>query len=266
MFLSLLKRQMLRYDGVMDRKPLRLIVEDEIDGKPISLDCVPLSLLREFAKEAEQFLRGSEAESADDEIVVKVETGSLAVEEIHPSQDSAYRDVVLLEASNDVANIDQVRASIVLKWQRKAQAKSTRRYGITDGVSVVWVNHNTSYFASDHSMWLPVTRKIVGEIQDMGGARKANIHIATRNGILVVAADQKILAEEKDNRLYKKVLISIAAEENTATGELRHPRLIRFESYAPSSQSESMERMKSVGSDVWKDVDAVDWVRRNREG
>jgi len=241
------------------------VVEDEIDGEPISLKHVPLVLLREFAKEAEQFLRGSDRGAADDEVVVKVESGSLAVEEVHPSQDSAYRDIVLLEASSDVANIDPVRASVILKWQRKAQAKSTRKYGITDGLSIVWVNHNTSYYASDHSMWLPVTRKIVGEIQDMGGARKANIHIATQDGILVVAADQKILAEEKDNRLYKKVLISIAAEENTITGELRHPRLIRFESYSPNLQSEAMERMKRAGHDAWQGVDAVDWVRRNRE-
>ncbi|MCW0388796.1 hypothetical protein NB722_003335 [Xanthomonas sacchari] len=250
----------------MDRKPLRIIVEDEIDGQPISLQRVPLHLIREFAKEAEQFLRGGGGDCADEDLLVKVESGSLAVEEVCPSLDSAYRDLALLEVSSDVANIDQVRASVILKWQRKSQASSSRKYRITDGARAIWISHNTSFFASDHSMWLPVTRKIVGEIQDMGGTKKANIHIATSDGVLIVAADQKTLAEEKDNRLYKKVLISIAAEQNTVTKELRHPRLIRFETYSPMIQSESMERMKQVGADAWKDVDAVNWVRRNREG
>lgn len=250
----------------MDRKPLRISVEDVIEGESISLQHVPLTLLKDFAREVEQFLRGSEDSAAHENLLVKVETGSLVFEPIHQQSDAFYRDLVVLEATNDVASVDPKRAEIVIKWQKKASAAPQRKYFVSDGTMSLRVTKDTFYFASDRDLWVPVKRKIVGDVQDMGGARKPNVHLVTSRGRLTLAADHQTLASEKTNRLYKRVLVSFVAEENIVTGELRGLKLIRFENYAPSIDSDSMRKMAKAGAQAWEETDAVDWVRRHREG
>jgi len=250
----------------MDRKPLRISVEDVIDGEKISLNHVPLTLLKDFAREVEQFLRGSEDHGTQENLMVKVETGSLVLEPIHQQSDALYRDMAVLESTNDVASLDPKRAEIVIKWQKKASAAPQRKYFIADGIRSLRVTKDTFYFASDHDQWVPVKRKIVGDVQDMGGSRKPNVHLVTSRGRLTLAADHQTLANEKTNRLYKRVLVSFVAEENVVTGELRGMKLLRFENYAPSIDSDSMRRMAEAGAQAWEGMDAVDWVRRHREG
>ncbi len=250
----------------MDRKPLRISVEDVIEGEKISLDHVPLSLLKDFAREVEQFLRGSEDTATHENLIVKVETGSLVLEPLHQQSDALYRDMAVLEATRDVSSLDPKRAEIVIKWQKKASAAPERQYFICDSDRLLRVTKDTFYFASDHDLWVPVKRKIVGEVQDMGGVRKPNIHLITSRGRLTLAADHKTLANEKTNRLYKRALVSFVAEENIVTGELRGLKLIRFENYSPAIDSDSMRKMSAAGAESWEGIDAVDWVRRHREG
>lgn len=249
----------------MNRKPLRIWVEDEIDGQSISLEHVPLSLLKDFARDAEQFLKGSDDEVTDEDLLVRVRTGSLEVQPIREQWPSVYRDIAVLEANHDVSAIDVKRAEVVLRWQKKATGK--RRYFATDGITTIVVSEMTAFFASDSSLWMPVKRKIVGEVQDMGGVRKANVHLKTRRGGMVIASDHKTLAQEKDNRLYKTVLVTVSAEENLVTGALRNARLISFHDYRPSLDSPAYRAMHEAGEKAWGDVtSSSDWVRRHREG
>ncbi|REC87103.1 hypothetical protein DXT57_07835 [Stenotrophomonas maltophilia] len=249
----------------MDRDPLRIWVDDEIDGESVSLDRVPLSLLRDFSSEVAQFLRGDD-NPPDETLIVKVENGSFAVVTVAEQTLGVYRDIALLNSSQDVSSIDPKRAKIVLKWQQQATAHKARRYCISDGTRTVFVNHNSQFFTSEQSLWVKVRRKIVGEVQDIGGAKKPNVHLLTQNGVVYIDSDHQTLAEEKTNRLYKRVLVSVVAEENVATGEMRNPTLLKFEDYSPDVDAAGLREMQVEGGKAWAGVDSVAWVRRLREG
>lgn len=254
------------YDRAMDRGPLRIWIDDEVDGKSISPDCVPLNLLKDFSTDVVQFLRGSEENIPEEKLLVKVGSGSFAVTTLHEQSPDVYRDIALLNASADIGAIDPKRAKIVSKWQQKAASNVTRRYFISDGFHTVAVTHNTRFFSSEQRLWVKVKRKIVGEVQDLGGAKNVNVHLLTRNGIIRIDSDYETLARETTNRLYKCVLVSVEAEENVTTGELRNPKLVRFEDYAPAVNAPGLREMQAEGGKAWAGVDSVNWVRRLREG
>lgn len=253
---------MARMEG---ERTIRICIFDTVDGNPVSPAAVPLSLLKEFAKDAEDLIRGSEAESTGP-IVVSIDAGSLELNPISSVPDSFYRDIAFLESHTDVSAIDQKRGEVILRWQRNASKCPGRRYSMIDskhGHAVV-ISKSTRYFERDASRWVRVRRRILGDVVSMGGATRSNIHIRTKDGLVVVQSNNELLAEEKENHLYKKCLITIIGEENLDTGELRQVKLVRFEPYAPALREDITNRMRASGERAWGGVDSVEWTRKNR--
>jgi len=60
-------------------------------------------------------------------------------------------------------------------------------------------------------------------------------------------------------------LLTVKAEENIETGDLRKLQLIGFKEYLPSTQSISFYKMQQAGSLAWSEIkDAAQWVREHR--
>jgi len=80
------------------------------------------------------------------------------------------------------------------------------------------------------AQWAKVNWRLVGEVVFIGGEKVPRIHLLTkRHGELAIGADKKLLAEEASNYLYKDVLATVSAEENSETGELRNLWLLWWE-------------------------------------
>jgi hypothetical protein len=248
------------------RPTIQISVHDEIDGAEVSPDAVPIDLLKEFAGEVEAFLGGSDAKDAGP-LIVSVQKGSLALRQESPASDRLHWDIGVLESSKDVSGVDPKRAGIVLKWQRRADAQPNRRYSISDverGHSFV-VSRSTTYFRKAADLWVSVQRKVLGEVVDMGGTKKPNVHLRLADGtMLLIGADHDRLASERENRLYQRCLLRITAEENVDTGEIRSARLIAFEDYAPQIRQGILDTMRANGSEAWAGIDAVAWTRDRR--
>jgi len=246
----------------MNSRNLRIWVEDEINGKPISPEHVPLGLLRKFTQDVERLLKGSAGIYL--EPIAKIENGSLALECHYEPDVSFIHDMMLAEASEDVSGMDTKRAEVITNWQRETSASSSRKYHVRLDEKEFVVNSDTRYFTSESGCWVKVTRKIYGKILAMGG-KTPNIHVLLNNETLVIASDQKTLSEEKENWLYKYTLLTIKAEENIDTGDLRKLQLISFEEYSPSTESMSFQKMQEAGTLAWNGVkDAAQWVRGHR--
>ena len=247
------------------RLPVLISVHDEVDGKSIGPNRVPIELLREFTRDVEAFLRGSE--STLDHSIVRIVDGSLG---IVPQEltESLRHDLAVLEGALDLSSIDPARARVVLKWQRTAKRCPTRRYLLADNERghVSAITADSQFYVRNAGMWVPVKRRILGEIEDMGGASSPNIHVLTTSGKVIVQASKEQIAEQRENKVYKRCLITILAEEHLRTGELRNVRLLSFDDYAPQIRDESIAKLRESGAIAWNGVDADDWVRKHRGG
>jgi len=170
----------------MNNRNLRIWIEDEIDGKPISPEHVPLSLLKKFTQDVEKLLKGSGEGYL--EPVVKIEHGSIALEPYDNYQTNAsfIHDIALAASSEDVSAMDAKRAEVITGWQREANTFGSRKYHVRFNEKEFTINNNTRYSTSEHGCWVTVTRKIYGKIMDMGG-KKPNIHVLLNNEIIVIS-------------------------------------------------------------------------------
>lgn len=115
--------------------------------------------------------------------------------------------------------------------------------------------------------WVKVEKYLFGEVTDMRGTHKANVHIKLDDSgkVLRIGTDQDYLHDQEENRLYRKVLVRVEADQHFKTGELRNLRLLSFENYKPRYDEDALKRFTEAGSKAWADVpDAAGWVRELR--
>ena len=78
---------------------------------------------------------------------------------------------------------------------------------------------------------------------------------------------ENFLREQKENYLYRKVQIHVAAQENVKSGELREVRLISFVGKGPSYDEAELEAAIAKGTAAWASVpDSVAWLEDVRGG
>jgi hypothetical protein len=248
------------------RNTLKFAVSDKVDDQDVGPSRISLALLGEFQRDVAEFLRGDNKEVDPAQVMVSIESGSLAlVASGLVAAVGLWRDVDYLEQSSSLFALDSKRAAVVLRWQTAAQANPHRKYvlfNVSDG-PLLKVD-NTSEFKKENNAWVGVEKYVHGKITDMGGQSRPNIHIRLDNGRTIrVDASQDQLAQGEKNRLYRDELLHISAEENLVTGELRNMRLIAFESHQPQYNEAEFQLMVERGTRAWSNV-GDDWLESIR--
>lgn len=255
----------------MDAQALTFSLIDTSSGFEATPDRVRLEALTDFTSDVSSLLRGTQREVDPGQLDVAVRAGSVAIETAPiVAAPTLFRDLLRLVESELLDQIDARRRDVIERWQKVARQ--------TPGVSfrinapflprAVHVDDRTDYRADDADQWVMVERYITGEIQDLGGAKKANAHIRLPGGaLLAVATERKVLQEDSQNRLYKQAMLRIRARYNVLTRELRDARLIEFVEYEPRFDPAEMERLTRRGALAWRDVgSAAEWVEALRGG
>lgn len=119
---------------------------------------------------------------------------------------------------------------------------------------------------------MPVNPPIASEhLRSAGGwpdrDPAANVHLLNEDSgkKLVATSSENFLREQKENYLYRKVQIHVAAQENLKTNELKDVRLISFIGQGPSYDETELEAAIDKGTTAWADVpDSVAWLRSVR--
>ena len=206
----------------------------------ITPQTIGLHLFNQFNAEVEDLIVGSQRALKLTEANVRVEEGSYRQKVVLTAAllASFGPDLQRLNRQDSLGEIDPERAKIIQRWQ--ARAKSDQ--GLQDEVRAageapakVQVTTSTDYHVGKTTPWVAVEQYLFGRIVDMGGAQKANVHLAVEGTgrIQIVGAGEELLREQKENRLYHKALLRVRAEQHSRTGELRNIRLIDFEEYDP---------------------------------
>lgn len=248
---------------------LRFILDDRIDDVKVGPSRVPLGLLKQFQQDVGEFLAGSDREVDPLKAIVAVEEGSMAfaVTGLLVAT-KLWQDVSSLRASENLALVDPKRAEVVERWQAAALKYPNRSYALATSLADVSIriDRESDYRNQFRAAWVPVEKYLTGQITDLGGTSKANVHLRVASGqVLTIASSQKLLADEERNRLYKTATLRVSAEEQLETGELRNLELQSFEDTRHRWDEAHFEEMVRRGTAVWKDV-PDDWLENLRSG
>mgnify|MGYP000925133004 FL=1 len=244
----------------------------KVDGVAISPRTIGLSQFNEFNQQAEVFLAGADRAKLN-QVQVEILEGSYVVRSVLGAAvvlGTLESDLLALERQDVLGELDPKRAEVVQKWQARAKADPDIEFEIRpngQGFASIAVNHQTDYRVGAIQPWVVVERYLHGEIMDMGGAQKANIHLKLARGgkTIIVGTSQGYLHDQEENRLYHKVLLHVRAEQHHRTGALRNVRLIAFADYHPVYDAEALDRFAAEGEKAWAGVpDAAAWVRELR--
>jgi hypothetical protein len=240
----------------MEAQPLTFALIDESSGYEASPERVRLASLAEFSADVAMLLRGSAREVDPAKLEVAVQFGSVAIRTAPVSLAPVlFRDLRSLLDSESLDRLDVRRREVLERWQKTARLVRGIAYRISAPFleRPILVNAESDYRADDADQWVQVERYVQGQIEDLGGAPRANV--------LAVGTERDVLRDDPTNRLYKQAMLRIKAEYNVLTRELRKAKLVEFVEYAPKFDEADMARLTRRGAQAWKDVpDATAWV------
>jgi hypothetical protein len=250
--------------------PLDISLHDRQDEGSISPDRVPLSILRAFASDVDDLLKGSGVEIDTSTLNVSVFKGSLGVRTEPLANSGLLRDLRHLTHSQKLDGVDSKRSVVIQRWQKTTRHNSHLVYRIkTPALSdMIVISAETDFHADDADQWVKVERYLQGEIYEMGGKNKVNAHIRLPDGsTLAVESDRDFFRNDKVNRLYKPAMSRITAEYNVVTRKYRNARLLSFDEYQQTLDEQQLAMLFRRGADAWKDVpNATEWVESLRGG
>lgn len=252
---------------------IEFVLRGKVEGLEISPRTISLSLFNEFNLQVETFIAGSQKLKLD-QAHVEIGGGSYILRVLLPVavMGAIEPDLKLMARQDVLGELDSKRAEVVQKWQARAKSNPDLAYEVrpcVEGLPKVRISRETDYRVGEIVPWVAVEKYLFGEVLDMGGAQRANIHLRLeRSGkTLIVGASQGYLRDQVENRLYHKVLLHVRAEQHFQTGELRNIQLISFVDYQPVYDEEALNRFAAKGAEAWADVpDAAKWVRELRGG
>lgn len=248
---------------------LRFALSDRIQDAEVGPKHVPLALLGQFQEEVQDFLRGSNKDVDTSQVLVSIEEGSLAIVATGLLAVSGlWKDLAQLENSAALGLIDPKRAAVVERWQSFARKHPHRSYRLSDkgGKLSVRVDAETDFRNQVEAIWVLVEKYLQGMIVDWGGKTSPNVHLDLGNGRTVkITSTQKLLADEKENRLYKQALLHISAEENLKTGDLRNLNLLGFAEQHRAWDEAEFDTLVQKGTLAWAGT-PDDWLEKLRSG
>lgn len=254
----------------MEAQRITITLIDHSAGFEATPERVRLGDLAEFSSDVATFLRGLDKEVDTNLLEVAVRKSSLAIETTPLlSAPNLFRDLRALLGGELLDSLDAKRREVMEKWQKTSRQSKDVAYRISAPFlkHSVEINAGSDYHADDADQWVQVERYVRGEIQDLGGATKANAHIRLPDGrTLKVTTERDVLRNDTINRLYKLAMLRIRAEYNVLTRELRNAHLVEFVEHATTVDEEALSRLTRRGAVAWKDVpDATTWVDELRD-
>jgi hypothetical protein len=252
-------------------KVLRFALQDKLLDTDVSPSNISLPLMADYIKQVSAFLRGSSRTNLG-EIKTEIIEGSFAVA-VHDETgvlEDAYNDYRQIKGGQDLSGVDPARISVILEWRDAAVSNEDRKYSLGevlgDGIIDQMFIDSSSTINQVSELWVNTELYVYGRVYDMGGKTKTNVHLLLENGSTIKAETKpEVLRSDDQNRLYKKQLVRISAEQNVETKEIRKERLLSFEHYSPVFDEDQYEvlarRIKSSWSHV---VNVNEWVENSR--
>jgi hypothetical protein len=246
-------------------------LNDVIGGQPLTPENVDLPTLRGFLDEVEKLLKGNETGASLTDSRVYIKEGSLRIVTFVAVTlaASAREDLGRLEQTGDLDALQPKRAEVIEQWMARARRSPTRTYELCprSGAPPIKITNRTQFQHRSENAWVNVEKYITGRVVDLGGKQNPNVHVVlSGNGESIqVNATEEQLAAEKENQLYKDVVLRVEAQQHLRTKALRKLRLIEFLPHSVQSDDDGLAKLWDKGREAWRDVpSASEWVESLR--
>jgi len=252
-------------------KVLTFTLDDTVNGQRLTLDNVDHPTLTGFLDDAGKLVKGSQKDASLAGTHVSIEDGSVKIKIFASALLAAAvaTDMALLESTGDLDAIDPARAVVISKWQSQAQRAPDRKYSVLPHAAAkpVGISSKDIFSHKGEKYWATVEKYLTGKVTNLGGKRDPNVHIVLldTNETITVSAEEKQLAEEKENRIYKTVTLHVQAEQHLRLGMLRNYRLLDFVRETSEVDEQALQTLWQKGRAAWRDVKSASaWVENLR--
>ncbi len=248
---------------------IELTLSDELDGKPISPSHVSLAMLKKFLDDVTKFVK-KDGDNSLNKVPVSLKEGSVAI--AYSSDTKEAQEIAIdwdrLIHGREIDKVPAHRVEIFNKWQTEAKRSPKREYALKKRVNGKMVREaitkDTNLIVEEPAL-ADVEDYVFGMVTDWGGQDSPNIHIKLENGkTLMISARHDQIKNEKENRVYHWQLLRVRAKMNIRTKERIAYSLISFEEYDPKFDGKEFDTFTKKGAEAWKDIDATEWVERQR--
>ncbi len=252
---------------------ISFVLKGKVNGVSLTPETIGLSQFNEFNRQVEEFIAGSQhlklegarIDISEGSYKIGILLSSLLFSALEP-------DLELLHRQDSLGEIDPKRQEIITKWQSRSKQSDDWQYQIVPqkgNFSKITISNKSDFHVGKIVPWIAVEKQLLGQIVDMGGIQKANVHLRLieTGKTVILNSSQSYLQNQEENRLYHKVLVHVKAEQHHKTGELRNIKLIRFVDYSPNYDESALDEFSIKGSSAWAEVtDSAAWVRKLRGG
>lgn len=254
---------------------VEFVLDGTIAGRPVSATAgVPFARFLEFNKDVQEYVQGSDEKAVLRDLTVQVHEGSYLLRVLIPAGllSSLVVDSARLAQSATLTEIDPNRAKVVLRWQERARMDPALHYAVRSprgSFAPIVISKDSDLRREERIQWVKVERYLVGEITDWGGAQNPNIHLRLRNTretIIIDASEDQIRAQ-RENLVFHKAIVHVAAKQNPKTGTLQDYRLLELKAYQPEVSDARLQELFERGSAAWAGVpDGGGWIDELRGG
>lgn len=244
------------------------ILNDVMGERPLSPENVDIPTLRGFIEEIETLIKGDVPGASLAESRIRIESGSLKIIAFVAAALAVdfQADLARLDQTGDLDAIQPKRAQVVERWQNRASRSTVLSYAIESSAldqSLRVAGGAPRFHHRAQQSWVRVEKYLAGKVINLGGKSKPNVHLLLDDTgqTVVIAASEAQLADERENQLYKHVLLRIQGEQHLQTNELRELRLLSFQPQATDVDEAALRNLWEKGRQAWKDVaSAASWV------
>jgi hypothetical protein len=243
-----------------DRGYIEIHIEGTVDNQPIRRDNVDIAETKEILSDIDKLLGTARPEL----VSYMPEDGSIRHKFFVPIITVLFFTTITekIFVDKSLAFLEPEQAKIVAKWQETARAKHWKITLDNSEKKPPLIIDETTAYLMPQAEWINTEVYLYGKVDLAGGVQKSMLEIDTGNGNRVkVQIDQKLLADDTTNRLYKITGIHATGKQNLIDKSLKDLRFVDYIQYDPTYRKEELDLLIEQGTKVWADVKDVDaWM------
>ena len=256
----------------MGKNKIDIKIEGIRDGVSLSPNLLDVDEIVSLLSHARDFLF-PEKNKQRGRVSISLEEGSAVLRFGVDSATAIQSQAILgrLNTDHDLGLLNSKQIDAIEALQKFVKDENfVIHFGLSDKLNEgLRLDRETEWIAKE-DIWVNEELYVTGEIVDVGGKTKSNIHIVTDSfGTLTVEADKDVLTEDSKNRLYKKQKLRIQIKRNLNTGEFRKgsAMLIEFIDFDQDNESpeEYLDRLIAEAKPHMDKIeDPENWLKNIR--
>jgi hypothetical protein len=173
------------------------------------------------------------------------------------AQTGAVLGLVATSGSVDMLEPRTARAiEAMQRWAQESDLAFTLRTSLP-GTAELRIDR-TTHFVRTEATSVETEVYLYGKVVEAGGKGRPNIHLhVDGQGVFIIDAPEKVLAELKENILYHTMGVRVMGRQNLQTGELEKGslKMVELIDYDQQYNEEYLKRLQAKADKWIKDVD-----------